>query len=208
MPFLETTFAPTPAFGFQGGPQFQTTVVTLASGRELRNVDWSVAKHSYSSPFLNISLNDFRNIKSLFMACRGQAYGFRFRDWMDYQADNEPVGVSDGVTLVWQLIKTSTADSISYVRTIKKPVADSFQLFTTAPGEGNEPVIQDPSSYSLDTTTGLVTLTGVIPAGATISWSGTFDVPVRFASDLMQFTYDNLNATNNTGLLLVEDPEA
>jgi uncharacterized protein (TIGR02217 family) len=204
MPFIEESFNTTPAYGFVGGPQFNTLVIPLATGRENRNIEWPDPKHMFSAPFLNLKPAMWLEVKRMFMACRGQAYGFRFRDWTDYKASMELIGVGNGSNRVFQLVKTSAADSVSYARTIKKPRSDGFQLYVGTDADSAVPV-----ASTLDTTTGLVTATVSPALGKNVYWSGIFDVPVRFATDILQFSFDNLEALNNqSGILLVEDPEA
>jgi len=42
--FIEERFPADISYGMSGGPSFSTDIVTLASGKEHRNVNWSVPK--------------------------------------------------------------------------------------------------------------------------------------------------------------------
>jgi uncharacterized protein (TIGR02217 family) len=103
------------------------------------------------------------------MACMGRLIGFRFKDWTDYAADQESVGASTGGTQEMQLRKGYNFGPIVMWRKISKPV--SVQLYADG----------SPIASATDMTTGLVTFTA--SDGAEITWSGEFDVPVRFDED-------------------------
>lgn len=47
MAFHDVVFPDEIAYGSKGGPKFQTTVVTLGSGVERRNQDWSRVRAEY-----------------------------------------------------------------------------------------------------------------------------------------------------------------
>ncbi len=197
--FIESTFSPIPAFGFVATPQFRTVIAALDNGGEQRNGEWISVKHAYTAPFLNIGSDEYLILKDLFMVANGSKRGFRFKDWLDFEAIDEVFGAGDGSTAVFQLVKTSTFGSQTYTRTIKKPNSAGFSVKVDG-------VL---TAATVDTTTGRVTFTGGAPApNAVLTWSGTFDVPVRFASDQLPFSLDNKNAVNSTGVTLIEDPNA
>lgn len=177
---------PCPAYTFSGGPEWSTRVVVLANGREKRNQGWSRPKHRFTAPFQNISQEAFIVLKSAHFATRGMAYGFRFKDWTDFRAENAPLGLAPaGVTPV-QLSKQYEFGAEKYDRPISKPV------------EGTVTVKQNGvlKAGVIDSTTGLFTPSTAWTEGAVLTWSGEFDVPVRFDTDVLSFTLDNPNALN------------
>lgn len=186
MSFIEFTLEdPVAAYGFTGGPEFRTRVVSLDSGRERRNIQWSRPRHRYSANWLNIPIEGQAKLRAAFMAVRGQAYGFRLKDWGDFEAVAEIIGTGDGTRTTFQLAKTYPMGPASYTRTITKPRAGA-----TITVNGT------PVSATVDTTTGIATLAAPPVATAVVRWSGQFDVPVRFASDYFPMSLDNLNAFN------------
>ena len=79
--------------GASGGPTFNTTVHTLASGREQRNQNWShpQGKWDVSYGIRNMYSQDSVNadraletVMHFFYLMKGKANSFRFRDWSDY----------------------------------------------------------------------------------------------------------------------------
>ena len=71
----------------------------------------------------------------------------------------------------------------SWTRRIVKPVAGSVRI---ALG-GVEPA---PSSWSVNTTTGIVTFDTAPAAGVLVTAGFEFDVPVRFDTDRLDVTWD------------------
>lgn len=177
--FIDDTIAQCAAYGFSGGPMFNTRITALRNARERRNAEWARARHVYSAPYLNIPAGGIAEVRRMFYACRGRLHCFRFRDPLDFTAVAEPFGVGDGVRKVFQLSKRATADGVTYDRVIALPV---------------DPVIAgDPD---VDFETGAVTYE-TAPLGL-LTWSGQFDVKVRFDQDDMPFSLDNPNAHNGS----------
>lgn len=188
--FIDAELDICPAFGWQGGPSFNTRVVTTQSWMERRNANNIECRHSYSLPLQNVMDDDYLTLlKQTFMACRGQLHSFLVKDYSDHEASNEVFGEGDGATLVFQLSKTSTFGPASYVRTITKPLAG---VTVTVDGVA--------TAATVDLLTGLVTLAAAPARGAILRWTGEFRVPVRFNSDVLNATIDN--KTGNGAFLI------
>jgi uncharacterized protein (TIGR02217 family) len=177
---------PCVAFTFSGGPEFSTRVVALTNGREKRNASWSLPKHTYTAPFMNITPEAFEAIKGVFYVAHGRLYAFRFKDWTDYEADGTIMGLSVAGSAPVQLTKRYTFGAEVYQRPITKPIASTVQVFADG--------VAKPGT--VDDLTGLFTPTTPFVDGSVLTWSGEFDVPVRFDTDSIPFTYDNLQALN------------
>jgi uncharacterized protein (TIGR02217 family) len=195
---LDAYLEPCAAYGWEGGPQFRTNIVELQNGDEYRNADWIEARHVYSAPFQNITPEAYRALKRMFYVCRGMAYAFRFKDELDYQATNEIFGAGDASTTGFQLAKISTEDGVSYTRNVyalrSTPIITVNGVPTTA--------------FDLNPRTGAIDF-DVAPAnGAVLRWTGEFDVWVRFATDFLRFSLDNLQATNGAVEVIEVPPPA
>lgn len=179
--FIDAELDICPTFGWQGGPSFNTRIVTTQSWMERRNANNIECRHSYSLPLQNIIDDDYLTfLKQVFLACRGQLHSFKVKDYSDFKAVNEVFGEGDGATVAFQLSKTSTWGAASYVRTITKPVSG---ITVTVNG-----VV---TAASVDLGTGIVTFSVAPTAGAILRWSGEFRIPVRFNNDALNTTIDN-----------------
>lgn len=168
-------------YGWQGGPQFNTRLVTTQSWMERRNAQNIECRHSYTLPMANISSIEYlQTLKSAYLACRGMLHSFKIKDYSDYQARGEVFGEGDGVATVFQLRKVAVFGPATYSRTIVKPNDG------VAVRESGVPV-----STSVDPLTGLVTFASAPADGAILTWTGEFCVPVRFNSDTLVNSIDN-----------------
>jgi uncharacterized protein (TIGR02217 family) len=190
--FHEIQFPPSISQGAVGGPRFSTTVLTLSSGAEHRNINWAQQRGEWDVSHGLKTQEQIDQLLAFFYARRGKAYGFRFKDWSDYRlprwrtlpGDIDPLPVfftTNGSTASFQLVKTYTDAGGSFVRPIYKPVAGTLQLYNNGVAT---------SDYTVNTTTGIVTLGNTTKAttGHLITGYCEFDVPARFDTDDMKIT--------------------
>jgi uncharacterized protein (TIGR02217 family) len=91
--------------------------------------------------------------------------------------------MGDGALTQFQLVKQYPSASVIEMRTITKPVAGTLKVYLDG--------VEQPSGWSVDTTTGLVTV-GTPPAlGVEVTADFEFDVPVRFDTDHMAVTIES-----------------
>lgn len=197
--FHDVRFPEDISFGSSGGPGFNTTVIELASGAEQRNINWSQQKATYDVSYGVKTREQMEDLLEFFYARRGKAYGFRFKDWMDFEMARQPVGYANsggGVDL--QTFKRYEPDSgYFFDRPITKIVPGTVQLFAN-----NVPY----SSGYVDVTTGLIHVGGSssVPANALIEVSCEFDVPVRFDTDEVKIAHDDWELMSWPSIPLVE----
>ena len=207
--FNEIRFPTDVALGAKGGPERRTVVVTLRAGGEQRNAIWADARRKYQAGYGIKSFAQLEAVLAFFEAQRGRLYGFRWKDRFDFRscaspntpaATDQRLGTGDGTTAVWQLTKTYGAGTTPYVRAIAKPVVGSVMVAVNgAPGTLG-------ASFSLDSTTGLVTfLPGhVPPPGAIVTAGFDFDVPVRFDTDYLEVDLSHFEAGQIPNIPIVE----
>ncbi len=181
MAFIDQRLAACVAYGFSGGPEWQTQLVMLNNGREQRNADWLYPRHRYSAEFLNLSKEGRDAILAAFHACRGRLHVFRFKDWNDFTATDEPLAPTIGTSAPVQLLKQYSLGIETATRLIQAPVSAIIRRN----GES--------FAGTLDLATALFT-PGTAWTAATYTWSGEFDVWVRFDSDFNVFTIGAPNA--------------
>jgi len=190
MAFLESRLPVGVTYGSQGGPGYNTRIVTSASGHEDRNANWSFARHTFEWQTSAVTEPDMEQLRIFFHALKGSWAGFRVRDERDYKSclkaddpayDDQILGVGDGVEDTFQLKKTYTYGALSAERTIQKPDAN----FTPLVGVLGSARLEADATYpwSWDSTTGEITFTSTVPPSGNVTAGFLFDVPVRWSTD-------------------------
>lgn len=202
--FHEVTFPLDVALGASGGPERRTDVVLLGSGREERNARWAHSRRRYDAGYGVKSLAGLQAVVAFFEERRGRLHAFRFRDRLDHASSrpgaapsptDQPIGTGDGETSAFALAKTYGLGPGAYVRPIAKPVAGSVRVAVA----GVETV-----AFTLDATSGTVTLASPPPAGAAVTAGFLFDVPVRFDTDRLDVNLTSFAAGEIPSIPLVE----
>ncbi|MDH6294410.1 TIGR02217 family protein [Agrobacterium fabrum] len=206
--FHEVRFPLRLALGVSGGPVRRTDIVNLSNGRENRNQRWRNARRAYDAGSGIRSVTDLYEVLAFFEARRGELYGFRFRDPVDFKscppgettaATDQRIGTGDGVATGFQLVKTYADAGGSFSRRIDKPVEGSVIVSV-------EGVKAAPTDLSVDHATGMVTFRAgpAPPAGAVIRAGFEFDVPVRFAIDRIDINVTAFEAGRIPSIPLME----
>ncbi|MBX9592487.1 MAG: DUF2460 domain-containing protein [Hyphomonadaceae bacterium] len=189
--FHEARFPTAISRAAQGGPERRTDVVVLGSGAEERNARWADSRRSYNAGWGVKSLNDLHAVIAFFEERRGRLIGFRWRDPSDCKscppestptALDQPIGIGNGASAAFQLVKTYGSAFNPWTRAIKKPVAGTVLIAVA----GAPQTVG--TAFTVDAATGLVAFQpGHVPAaGATVTAGFEFDVPVRFDTDKLE----------------------
>ena len=187
-PFIETPRFPDELAAWaKGGRAYRTIAVETYGGDEYRTAAWSMPRGEWdiSSALRQTQPNATYNWKALrnfFNACKGQLYAFRFKDFQDYTDDGAGVlgttGLAVAATLAYQMYKNYTVSPLTTQVIVQKPVVGTVKVFNNGVQQTT------PGQYTLDTTTGIVTFVSQPTVGHTLTWTGEYDVPARFASDI------------------------
>ncbi len=111
-------------------------------------------------------------------------------------ATNQAIGIGDGTTTAFQLVKAYSSGAHTWTRTITKPVTGTVTVALDG--------IVQASGWSVDTATGLVTFTAAPASGVIVSVGFEFDVPVRFDTDRLDVTHDLERLGSITSIPLIE----
>lgn len=177
---IDGELAITPGFGWQGAPEFSTLIKRQRSGRERRKPLQEVVKHRYTLPFQNITDAAYlRYLKSIFLATRGAAYGFRVKDHSDFRATGAAFGFGDGVTTAFDLFVPYQFGDAVYLRLILYPVNPVFYAGGAAAAAAFDPITKK------------VVFTTAPADDAPLTWDGEFRVLVRFENDTLPMSIDN-----------------
>ena len=199
MSFHDVRFPTTVSYGASGGPRFSTTVQVLNSGHEQRNINWAQARRDYQVDLSPSRGAEWTAILNFFHARRGRAYGFRLKDFSDFQMPLQTIGTGNGVQTEFQIFKRYVDDDLPaapYDRPLNKIVDGTAQLFLS----GNEQA----SGWSVDAASGVVSFDVAPAAAVEIEVSCDFDVPVRFDTDLLQAVIPGPDVHHWQSIKLVE----
>ncbi len=196
--FHEIRFPASVAFASSGGPERHTEIVTLASGAEERNSPWQHARRRYDAGLGIKTIDDLYAVLAFYEARRGQLYGFRWKDFMDFTSAlpsqaptliDQLLGSGDGTTSIFPLIKIYENGPYSYTRLITKPVQNSVLLAIDGVPQ------QEGTDFTVNYTLGTVMFIQAPPSlGVQITAGFKFDVPVRFDTPSLNITLEAFNA--------------
>jgi uncharacterized protein (TIGR02217 family) len=175
------------SYGASGGPEYATDVVVMKSGKEQRNCNYQRPRYRYNVAHGVKTKEQLEQLISFFRNHKGQAIGFCFKDWMDYQAIKQPLKLI--ANNQYQLVKLYEVDE----RIISKPV--KVELYVN-----NKKIKND--TYKIDYQSGIISFNKEITE--VIYADFEFYVPVRFASDKLSANMDNYGSYSWLDISLIE----
>lgn len=194
MGFINTVLDDEVAYGFEGGPEYSTDEAMLDNGIRHADSAWAYPRHRYSARYDNMQDEDRSRIIEVFHAARGKRHSFKFRDWNDYQASDQPLNVPAeliGTTDPVQLYKTYTFGPAYQIRPIQ--AIESATIY----------IDETPVAGVVDLNTGMFQPDEPWVDGE-YTWSGEFYVWVHFTNDYNSFTINSWRA-NTANIDLQED---
>lgn len=176
------------ALGSTFGMDTATELVPFSSGHEARTVLWPQHRHRGELRYVHRTIAEMQALDAFFKVSRGRAMGWRLKHHVDYTATQQFVGIGNGTTSTYQLLKIydSGLQADQYVRLITKPVGigypigndyDSVRLYL----DGT--LLE--SGYAIDYATGAVLLAAPLGVDVALTASFEFDVPTRFGRDYL-----------------------
>ncbi len=181
------------AFGTRGGPVRSVDILQMANGTETRNARGRHSRRQYNAVAGLKSRKQATELLEFFESRFGPLYGFRFRDPLDYQAE-ETLGLGDGQRTEFALTKTYGTAPHIYLRRITKPVSGSVGVRV----DGVE------TAVLVDHSQGLIQFQMAPAHGSLITASFEFDVPVRFASESLDIVLDDFGSAQIQDIPLIE----
>jgi uncharacterized protein (TIGR02217 family) len=206
--FHDVRFPTAVSFGATGGPERRNEIVTLTSGSEKRNARFAHSRHRYDAGTGLRSLSDLYEIVDFFEARRGSLHAFRFRDPFDMKScradqvpssDDQALGIGDGETARFAVVKSYGDGEGAYARPIRKPVLASLAVAVGG-------AVVPPDDYIFDDATGEIAFTpSAVPGvGQDVTAGFEFDVPVRFDIDRLEIGISAFKAGAIPSIPLVE----
>lgn len=214
MGFLEVDSPSASRYGSKGGPGFNTQIIELPSGAEERIIRWATDRPRFEGVHKDMTLEELRSWRDLYLITHGAGHGFRHKNWFDYAStssgrtwgptpqsvshQDQVIGTGDGSTTVFQLAKTYTYGAFTYVKQIMKPVESSVVV---ALG-----ITQQLSGWTLDATTGRITFTSAPSVGVQVRAGFEYAEPVRFDGPIdawMDVSIDGWDAASIDSIPLI-----
>ncbi len=198
--FYEFRFPETISMKSTVSIEFNTNVMISKNGQEQR-----IANREYSRLVYNVTnglktKRDLEEIIKLFRIVKGRNIGFRFKDWTDYYAKNQVIGLGTGNNKVYQLIKSYNIlinnENINYIRKIIKPVENTVKIFVND--------IDITISTAINYKNGEIIFKDAPNENDIISANFEFDVPVRFDTDSLEFNLISINSGKIKDIKLIE----
>ena len=205
MAFLDIKFPVEISYGSKGGPEFNTTVLELASGFEKRNINWSKVRSKYDAQQGIKIADQMTQLLDFFYVAQGKAHSWRYKDWLDFTISAQNIGTGDGTTHVFQLKKLYQFSSYAYLRNITKPVVGTLTGMTVGGVAKTET-----THFTVNYTTGKITfITAPAAAAAIVLAYVEFDTHCRFDTDHMDVTQEFWQTSSWPSIPLVEikDPD-
>lgn len=160
-------------------PLWKTRAQQAISGKETRLADWSYPAWQWELIFdflrATPAASEFQLLAGFFNQCQGAFGTFLYADADDNAVTGQSLGIGDGATNVFQLAQSFGG----FIEPVLAPNAVSAVYLAG--------VVQSPSSYSVDSTTGLLTFTAAPASGAAITADFSYYFRCRFAEDTVDF---------------------
>lgn len=162
-------------------PSWVTDMHRSVSGRRttLAWYSYPIYQYELSFSFLRQTTanKEWQDLVAFYNLANGPANLWRYNDPTDNTATAQSFGTGDGTTVAFQLLRTITGTSFSWV----DPV---FDVTVTTIFDNGTPV--GGGNYSVGST-GIVTFNVAPTAGHALTWTGTYNWICRFDEDSATF---------------------
>lgn len=196
------------SYGSSGGPVFSTARIQTESGVEQRVARWNDPRWQFNVIEGVKTPEALAELRSFFLARKGPANGFLYKDWQDYHSNptspghtgqpgvrDQLIGVGNGSQTTFQLTKTYTSGPTTYTRKITCPLSSSVRVWV------NDVEI---FTFAVNTMTGVVTIASAPASGHSVKASFEFYVPVAFEDDDLITRLDNFGVGGADAIMLME----
>lgn len=227
MAFHDVLFPIDISYGSSGGPGYMTNIIVTDSGAEERISRWDQARRQYNVAYGVKSMEVLAALRDFYIARRGPAAAFRFKDFLDcttsatgvdpslggpaITALDQQFGTGDGETTQYQLFKRYTDPAISIVTGTSPGIYFRNRNITKLDPNNTILVAVDEqviTNWSINVNSGLLTFSNPVPSeGQNLTWGGFFHVPVRFGKSVdavFEMSVDNFGSGTALEIPLVE----
>lgn len=197
--FHEVRFPEDVSWGSRGGPVYKTQVFTSHRGFEKRNVDWSQPMMQFNAAYGIKTDAHILNVINFFNARQGRLFGFRYKNWCNYQIKEGPIATGDGFSRrlpMWKFYGFSGARHYKRLRKIVRGSVQGVQV-------GAEPVVEG-VDFQIDYDAGEIVFNDPVGYGIPVrALNLEFDEPVRFEEDSVENVIEQYNNNALSALDLI-----
>lgn len=177
-------------------PTFSTSIITAASGFEIRVSGHSQCKNIYVLNNCFLSREEFDIFNSFFRARLGSRFAFLLKDHADYAVRKQNIAIGDGINTRFQLHKLYNDRHQPYSRKITRVKAADLKIYFD-----DEPINH---GWNLAQNSGLVSFDAPPANGVHITASFDFLIAVRFKEDNFDYALKNDGTVEVKNVHLIE----
>ena len=179
MNYFNLDFPEKLTYCFEKEVEFLTTISSTKNKKEVCNHNWTTPRYKFNLVHKTLNKNDFQQLQSLFLVCKGQGTAFNFLDKTDYEIINQQIGLGDGVNKNFDIYKIYSYQNYSY----KRRIYNLNNVCVYLNGDKIEETAYTISNGTLSFKEGNIPLSGQV-----ITMDAEFNVIVRFNTDLLKVT--------------------
>lgn len=199
--FHEVRFPEDVSWGSRGGPVYKTQVYTSHRGYEKRNVDWSQPMMQFNAAYGIKTDQHIINVINFFNARQGKLFGFRYKNWSNYNIVEGPIATGDGFSKRLPMWKFYGFPGARHYKRLRKIVRGSVRGVMVA----SDPMVEG-VDFRIDYDSGEIVFNTPVGYGVPVrALNLEFDEPVRFEEDSVENVIDayNNNALNKLDLVSI-----
>lgn len=177
--FPTPAYLPGTAYPERHAPEFVTARYVSLSGKRTEAPKSPFPRWNWSIPFAALRSGDYGNgtyqeletLVGFFNARKADGQCFAYQDPEDHTATDQPFGLGDGTTTIFQLYRAFGG----FTEPVYVPDITDVQL---------DAVVVNPSSYTVGDT-GAITFDVAPGNGEQLTWNGEFSFLCRFDADTL-----------------------
>lgn len=200
--------------GAGASTEFNTSVYRTRSGFVKKNRNWDYPLIKYDAAYGMMRkrdpvdlANSFNRLYEFFMIVGGQDNEFLFKDWNDFQIGRPDLGIvvanaqeiaqGDDATTEFQIVRRyEFSPAPPFDRPVYRIVAGTDHVWLDAVELTRVVGIPATGEYSIDITTGMITLGDVATMGQSILVIAEFRLIVQFTTDVWTINIKHVDAGN------------
>ncbi|WNL50653.1 minor tail protein [Ruegeria phage RpAliso] len=197
--FHEVRFPEDVSWGSSGGPRYKTHVFTSHRGYEKRNIEWSQPMMEFDVSYGIKQDDQILRVIEFFNARQGRLFGFRYKNWANFNIKEGPIATGDGYSTRLPLWKFYGFAGTRHYKRLTKIVRGSVRNLNV----GGTP-IEEGVDCTIDYDNGEIALNFAPGYGIpVIAEYLEFDEPVRFEEDSIENVIEAYNNNSLSNLTLV-----